>query len=288
MDGVTAVIPFERASDLTREIDLVEEVGRIRGLNDIPAVLPRIAGNGRLTPSQARERRLARLAADLGLSEAITYRQVPESDLDALRIAGDDPAARAGAHGPPDERRDGRDAPLDAAGPAAGRRPQPAPPAHRRRPVRDRAHLRAPARRPGRRAPLPGGACASAATAPTAAGATRPAPWTSTPRPAWRRPWRARRACGWSRGPTRPPTSTRSARPACSPARTSSAGPRRCTRSCCGTSRWPARWPRSSSTSTPSIAPFRRPASTRTSSPCRSRTGTSRWWSPTASRPPTW
>ena len=90
-DGVTAVIPFERASDLTREIDLVEEVGRIRGLNDIPAVLPRIAGNGRLTPSQERERRLARLAADLGLSEAITYRQVPESDLDALRIAGDDP-----------------------------------------------------------------------------------------------------------------------------------------------------------------------------------------------------
>lgn len=90
-DGVTAVIPFERAADLTREIDLVEEVGRIRGLNDIPALLPCIAGNGRLTPSQERERRLARLAADLGLSEAITYRQVPEADLDLLRIAADDP-----------------------------------------------------------------------------------------------------------------------------------------------------------------------------------------------------
>lgn len=90
-EALTARIPFERASDLTREIDLIEEVGRIRGLNDIPAELPRVVGRGRLTPAQALERRLARLCADLGLSEAVTYRQVPESDADALRLAPDDP-----------------------------------------------------------------------------------------------------------------------------------------------------------------------------------------------------
>jgi phenylalanyl-tRNA synthetase beta chain len=90
-EALTAEIPFERATDLTREIDLIEEVGRIRGLDDIPAELPRIVGRGRLTPAPALERRLARLAADLGLSEAITYRQVPESDADALRLAPDDP-----------------------------------------------------------------------------------------------------------------------------------------------------------------------------------------------------
>lgn len=90
-EALTAAIPFERAADLTREIDLIEEVGRIRGLDDIPAELPRLVGRGRLTPAQALERRLARLAADLGLSEAITYRQVPESDGDALRLAPDDP-----------------------------------------------------------------------------------------------------------------------------------------------------------------------------------------------------
>lgn len=89
--SLAATVPFERASDLTREIDLIEEVGRIRGLDDIPAELPRLVGHGRLTPAQALERRLARLAADLGLSEAITYRQVPESDADALRLAPDDP-----------------------------------------------------------------------------------------------------------------------------------------------------------------------------------------------------
>jgi len=89
-EALTARIPFERGSDLTREIDLIEEIGRIRGLNDIPAELPRLVGRGRLTPAQALERRLARLCADLGLSEAITYRQVPESDADAMRMAGDD------------------------------------------------------------------------------------------------------------------------------------------------------------------------------------------------------
>jgi phenylalanyl-tRNA synthetase beta chain len=93
-EALIATIPFERAADLTREIDLIEEVGRIRGLDDIPAELPRLVGTGRLTPAQALERRLARLAADLGLSEAITYRQVPEADADALRLAPDDPRRR--------------------------------------------------------------------------------------------------------------------------------------------------------------------------------------------------
>ena len=60
-EALDAEIPFERARDLTREIDLIEEVGRIRGLEDIPAVLPRMVGTGRLTPAQALERRLARL-----------------------------------------------------------------------------------------------------------------------------------------------------------------------------------------------------------------------------------
>ena len=90
-EALTARVPFERATDITREIDLIEEIGRIRGLNDIPAELPRLVGRGRLTPAQALERRLARLCADLGLSEAVTYRQVPESDADALRLADDDP-----------------------------------------------------------------------------------------------------------------------------------------------------------------------------------------------------
>ncbi|MEQ9336946.1 MAG: phenylalanine--tRNA ligase subunit beta, partial [Miltoncostaeaceae bacterium] len=91
-DGVLHVSPpFERAADLTRAIDLVEEVGRIHGLGRIPAELPRLVGHGALTPAQALERRLSRLLADIGLSEAVTHHQVPESDADALGLAPDDP-----------------------------------------------------------------------------------------------------------------------------------------------------------------------------------------------------
>jgi phenylalanyl-tRNA synthetase beta chain len=90
-EALSAAVPFERASDLTREIDLIEEVARIHGLERIPAEMPRIVGRGRRTPEQALEHRLARLAADLGLSEAVTYHFVPESDADAMRLAPDDP-----------------------------------------------------------------------------------------------------------------------------------------------------------------------------------------------------
>lgn len=90
-DGLTAVVPFDRASDLTREIDLIEEVGRIHGLDEVPTALPRLVGDGELTQAQLLERRLSVLLTDLGLTEAITHHQVPESDADALGLASDDP-----------------------------------------------------------------------------------------------------------------------------------------------------------------------------------------------------
>jgi phenylalanyl-tRNA synthetase beta chain len=87
---LVATVPFERAADLTREIDLIEEVGRIHGLDAIPAEMPRVVGRGRRSPAQALQHRLERLAADLGLSEAVTYHLVPEADADALRLAPGD------------------------------------------------------------------------------------------------------------------------------------------------------------------------------------------------------
>ena len=90
-EGLTVEVPFDRAGDLTREADLIEEVARVHGLEKIPAELPRLVGHGRRDPAQALRHRLARLCADLGLSEAMSYRFVPESDADALRLAPDDP-----------------------------------------------------------------------------------------------------------------------------------------------------------------------------------------------------
>jgi phenylalanyl-tRNA synthetase beta chain len=79
--------PTWRARDVTREIDLVEEVARFR-LDDIPATLPpRRELAGRLT----HEQRLRRLVEDVlvgaGLSEAYTPSLVPDDpEAHALRL----------------------------------------------------------------------------------------------------------------------------------------------------------------------------------------------------------
>jgi len=69
---LSATVPTFRR-DLRREVDLVEEVGRLIGLDRVPEGLPGVPQPGGLTPDQRRRRLLRRLLADLGLSEAITY-----------------------------------------------------------------------------------------------------------------------------------------------------------------------------------------------------------------------
>jgi phenylalanyl-tRNA synthetase beta chain len=77
VDNGTVTVPTWRARDVTREIDVVEEVARFR-LDDVPFTLPlRRAMTGRLT----REQRLRRLAEDAligaGFAEAYTPTLVP-------------------------------------------------------------------------------------------------------------------------------------------------------------------------------------------------------------------
>ena len=88
--GLTATVPTFRR-DLRREVDLVEEVGRLIGLDKVPEELPGVPQPGGLTPDQRRRRLLRRLLADLGLSEAITYPFGPQrwtEDLNAENGAG--------------------------------------------------------------------------------------------------------------------------------------------------------------------------------------------------------
>jgi phenylalanyl-tRNA synthetase beta chain len=72
-----ATVPTFRR-DLRREADLVEEVGRLIGLDRVPERLPAVPQAGALTAAQRKTRVLRRLLADLGLSEAITYPFGPE------------------------------------------------------------------------------------------------------------------------------------------------------------------------------------------------------------------
>ena len=87
---LTATVPTFRR-DLRREVDLVEEVGRLIGLDRVPEGLPGVPQPGGLARDQQRRRRLRRLLADLGLSEAITYPFGPRrwtEDLNAENGAG--------------------------------------------------------------------------------------------------------------------------------------------------------------------------------------------------------
>lgn len=90
-DRHIVTVPYWRTRDLEREIDLIEEIGRHIGYDDIEAALPRLVAHAKRTPMQSLRERLSRLAADLGFSEAITLHFVPEADADRLQLAVDDP-----------------------------------------------------------------------------------------------------------------------------------------------------------------------------------------------------
>ncbi len=80
----TEVPTFRR--DLRREADLVEEVGRIVGLDKVPEDLPGVPQPGGLTVQQRKMRSLRHLLADLGLYEAITYPFGPDRWLSDLGL----------------------------------------------------------------------------------------------------------------------------------------------------------------------------------------------------------
>ncbi len=78
VDGENVSVPTWRARDVTREIDVVEEVARFR-LGDVPARLPtRQAMFGRLSKHQRIRRRIEDVLVGFGYSEAYTWSLLPE------------------------------------------------------------------------------------------------------------------------------------------------------------------------------------------------------------------
>jgi phenylalanyl-tRNA synthetase beta chain len=97
-----ATVPTFRR-DLRLEADLVEEVGRLIGLDRVPETLPAVPQAGRLTGAQRKTRLLRRLLADLGLSEAITYpfgprRWTEDLGLDDGAVALENPLSAEGGY----------------------------------------------------------------------------------------------------------------------------------------------------------------------------------------------
>jgi phenylalanyl-tRNA synthetase beta chain len=88
-------VPPDRHYDVTREVDLVEEVGRVHGLDEhLPSTLPAVAGRvGGLTREQRLRRRAEDAMRDLGFDEVVGWSFTDPGEPGRLRIAADDPRA---------------------------------------------------------------------------------------------------------------------------------------------------------------------------------------------------
>jgi phenylalanyl-tRNA synthetase beta chain len=91
-DYLDVTVPAFRRNDVTREVDLIEEVARLWGLEKLPTTIPGHGMSGRLTPEQKLRRRAADALVGAGFSEAVGWSfQSPEVER-ALRLV--EPAVR--------------------------------------------------------------------------------------------------------------------------------------------------------------------------------------------------
>ena len=95
-DELTAEVPVHRHYDVTREADLIEEVGRIHGYQEhLPSTLPDgTRQGGRLTREQALRRRAEDVVRDLGFDAVVTLSLTGSGMPRRLRLEGNDPRAK--------------------------------------------------------------------------------------------------------------------------------------------------------------------------------------------------
>ncbi len=94
-DSVT-VLPPPFRMDLEREIDLIEEVARLKGFEHIPETLPRIGMDyWERSPIRTLTEQVSEVMLSHGLSETITYSFIGGDSFDKLGLAGDDPRRKA-------------------------------------------------------------------------------------------------------------------------------------------------------------------------------------------------
>lgn len=94
-DVLRVTVPTFRR-DLEREIDLIEEIARIHGLQNLPSTIPgRTEGRGGLSFAQRTLRQIEDALSSCGLDQVISYSFVEPSWADKLRLEPDDPRRRA-------------------------------------------------------------------------------------------------------------------------------------------------------------------------------------------------
>jgi phenylalanyl-tRNA synthetase beta chain len=94
-EDLEVTVPPDRHYDVTREVDLIEEVAQVHGIDEhLPTTLP---ATGDAVGGLSREQRLRRRAEDglrdLGFDQVVGWSFTGPSEAGRLRIPGDDPRA---------------------------------------------------------------------------------------------------------------------------------------------------------------------------------------------------
>jgi phenylalanyl-tRNA synthetase beta chain len=95
-DGLEVSVPADRYYDVTREIDLIEEVGRLHGFDrHLPTTLPSVGEGkvGRLSRTQRLRRRAEDELRDLGFDQIVGWSFTDPGEPGRLRTEDPDPRA---------------------------------------------------------------------------------------------------------------------------------------------------------------------------------------------------
>ena len=94
-EDLEVVVPPDRHYDVTREVDLIEEVARVHGIDEhLPTTLPSAGGAvGGLSREQRLRRRAEDALRDLGFDQAVGWSFTDPGEAERLRIPVDDPRA---------------------------------------------------------------------------------------------------------------------------------------------------------------------------------------------------
>jgi len=92
-EDLDVTVPPDRHYDVTREVDLIEEVGRVHGLDEhLPSTLPAVAGRvGGLSRAQRLKRRAEDTMRDLGFDEIVGWSFTDPGEPERLRLPPEDP-----------------------------------------------------------------------------------------------------------------------------------------------------------------------------------------------------
>jgi phenylalanyl-tRNA synthetase beta chain len=95
-DDLEVEVPPDRHCDVTREVDLIEEVGRVHGFDEhLPTTLPAVAEKvGGLSRDQRLRRRTEDVLRDLGFDQIVGWSFTDPGEAARLRIPAGDPRAQ--------------------------------------------------------------------------------------------------------------------------------------------------------------------------------------------------